>query len=124
MGGVVDGGDSEVPHFFISRTGADADAAKEVGRVLEADGWRVLIQDRDFANKSFLDKMDKGLASGARVISILSADNLALDYCEAEWFGALAGDPLNRKGRLIVLRVGHCAPRGLLRTIAYWDLVP
>ncbi len=37
---------------------------------------------------------------------------------------ALDGDPLNRKGRLIVLRAAECEPRGLLRTIAYWDLVP
>jgi hypothetical protein len=31
--------------------------------------------------------------------------------------------PLNKKGRLIVLRAAECEPKGLLRTIAYWDLV-
>src|SRR5262249_3066122 len=32
--------------------------------------------------------------------------------------------PLNKNGRLIVLRVAECEPRGLLHTIAHWDLVP
>ena len=37
---------------------------------------------------------------------------------------AIASDPLNKKGRLIVLRVAESTPGGLLSAIAYWDLVP
>ena len=63
-------------------------------------------------------------ASGARVVGILTPQYLASDYCAAEWIHALDGDPLNRKGRLIVLRAAECEPKGLLRTLAYWDLEP
>ena len=62
--------------------------------------------------------------SGARVIALLSNEYLASDHCAAEWLNALAGDPLNKQGRLIVLRVAECTPTGLLTALAYWDLVP
>ena len=100
--------------------------AAKVAAILEAAGHkgRVILQQWDFANRNFMERMDAALASGARVIAILTPDYLATDYCAAEWMHALAGDPLNRRGRLIVLRCAECEPRGLLRTIAYWDLVP
>jgi tetratricopeptide (TPR) repeat protein len=37
---------------------------------------------------------------------------------------AIAHDPLNKQGRLIVLRVAESTPTGLLTALAYWDLVP
>ena len=61
---------------------------------------------------------------GARVIALLSPDYLASDYCAAEWQAAIAHDPLNETGRLIVMRVAECVPRGLLTSLAYWDSVP
>jgi len=111
------------PDFFISRAGPDKVTAVWVGAVLEQAGYRVVIQDRDFANKNFLDQMEAALASGARVIALLTPDYLATDYCTAEWMHPLYSDPLNRKSRLIVLRCTECEPKGLLRGIAYWDLV-
>ncbi len=110
------------PDFFISRAGPDKVIAVWVGAVLEQAGYRVVIQDRDFANKNFLDQMDAALGSGARVIALLTPDYLASDYCTAEWMHPLYGDPLNRLGRLIVLRVAECKPKGLLRGIASWNL--
>ncbi len=119
----MDGAAQKLPDFFISRTGADAPMAAKVGQILEAAGHRVVLQQWDFANRNFMAEMDAALASGARVISILTPQYLMTDYCAAEWMHVLAHDPLNRKGRLIVLRAAECEPRGLLRTIAYWDLV-
>lgn len=113
---------SKVPDFFISRAGPDKVLAVWVGAVLEQAGYRVVIQDRDFANTNFLDQMDAALGSGARVIALLTPDYLATDYCTAEWMHPLYGDPLNRQGRLIVLRVAECKPKGLLRGIASWNL--
>ena len=56
-GGRVDGVDNNQPHFFISRTKADAAMAITVAKFLEAADYRVLIQDRDMANQNFLDQM-------------------------------------------------------------------
>ncbi len=110
--------------FFISRAGADAAFAAEVGRILEAEGNSVVLQQWDFANRNFMERMHRALGSGARVIALLSDDYLNSDHCEAEWLNAIAQDPLNKKGRLIVTRVGECVPTGLLTALAYWDLVP
>jgi hypothetical protein len=123
----VDQASEPLPDFFISRAGAhpaDVAMAAKVGAIIEADGHRVVLQQWDFRNRNFMERMDAALATGARVIAILSPEYLATDYCAAEWMHALDGDPLNRKARLIVLRCAPCEAKGLLRTIAYWDLVP
>ena len=58
--------------LFISRAGADAALAVEVARILEADGHRVVLQDWDFANHSFVQQMHDALAAGGRVVALLS----------------------------------------------------
>ena len=112
--------------LFISRAGADAGLAAEIGEVLEAHGYTVILQQWDFPNSNFVDRMHRSLANGVRVVALLSLDYLCSDYCSAEWENVLAQghDPLNQKGRLILLRVGECDPPGLLAGLAYWDLVP
>ena len=72
MGGAADQAAADAPHFFISRTTADAAIAIAAADALTGAGYRVLIQDKDFANRNFMDMMDLGLASGAWVIAILS----------------------------------------------------
>jgi tetratricopeptide (TPR) repeat protein len=113
-----------LPNFFISRAGADAPFAGEIGRIIESAGHRVVLQQWDFANRNFMERMHAALSSGARVIALLSNEYLASKYCEAEWLNAIGTDPLNIRSRLIVLRVNDCTPAGLLTTLAYWDLVP
>jgi hypothetical protein len=54
---------------------------------------------------------------------LLSPEYLASKYCTAEWVNAMAGDPLNHGGRLILFRVQECAPEGMLKGLAYWDLL-
>lgn len=110
--------------FFVSRAGPDAAFSSEIARILAADGLRVLVQEQDFANHSFMERMHAGLKSGARVIALLSPDYLTREHCEAEWQGAIAEDPLNRNRRLIIMRVRESKPEGLLSTFPYWDLVP
>ncbi len=110
--------------LFISRAGADAALAAEVARILEADGYRTILQQWDFPNHSIMQQMHDALAGGARVVALLSAEYLRSDYCAAEWQSVLAGDPLNKQSRLIVLRATECNPTGLLTAISYWDLVP
>jgi tetratricopeptide (TPR) repeat protein len=111
-------------HFFISRAGADKDFATALGRILEDAGYRVILQDWDFADKNFIGCMHDALIKAERVILLLSPEYLASHYCSAEWMNAMAGDPLNRSGRLIIFRVKKCEPTGLLAGLAYRDLLP
>jgi hypothetical protein len=54
--------------FFISRAGADADLAAQIGHILEGAGYRVILQQWDFGHKNFMGEMHAALCSGARVI--------------------------------------------------------
>src|SRR5262249_50126657 len=112
------------PDFFVSRAGANAKFADHLAHIVEQDGHRVVVQQWDFANQNFIAMMHRALASGARVVALLSPEYLASEHCEAEWQNAIADDPLNRRERLIVLRIADCAPTGMLKALAHWDLVP
>ena len=117
-------GQTSKNNLFISGAAADAHFAAEIGRILESAGHTVVLQQWDFANRSFMERRHAALADGARVVALLSPDYLRSDHCQAEWQNAIAGDPLNTKSRLILLRVVECEPPGLLSALAYWDLVP
>jgi hypothetical protein len=123
--GVVAAARPAGPDFFISRAGPDAAFAVKIAHILEALDYRVIIQDRDIVNQSFVAAMQAALTSGARTIALLSHDYLdpARVHCAAEWQATIADDPLNTHRKLIVLRVAECAPPGLLKSLAYWDLV-
>ncbi len=98
---------------FVSRADADAGFAALVGQTLRDAGYTVIVEGTHSA-----------LAEGARVVALLSPDYLRSDRCQSEWQNAIADDPLNTKGRLVLLRVVECEPPGLLSGLAYWDLVP
>jgi tetratricopeptide (TPR) repeat protein len=110
--------------FFISRASADAAFAAVVGEILTEAGHGVVLQQWDFANRNFMERMHAALADGTRVVALLSPEYLRSAHCQAEWQNAIASDPLNTESRLIVLRVAECEPVGLLSGLAYWDLVP
>lgn len=110
--------------FFISRAVADAAVADAIGRILDNEGHSVIVQQCDLADRDFMQRMHASLESGARVIALFSPEYLASTPCMAECLDAIADDPLNKRGRLIVMRVAQCAPTGLLTALGYWDLVP
>jgi hypothetical protein len=85
--------------------------------------YTTFLKDEDFGHESFMARMEQGSES-ARVIALLSKAYQRSEYTRKEYNTALAGDPLNTKERLIVLRVEDCAPSGNLRDLAYDDLVP
>ena len=109
--------------FFISRAGAQATIAKWIGNFLEEAGHSIILQDWDFHDKNFLERMHDALKRASRVILLLSPEYLVSPYCTAEWTNAMAGDPLNTHGRIVFFRVKECAPDGLLKGMAYLDLV-
>lgn len=110
--------------FIISRAGENATFAAQIAVILKRAGYTVLLQQWDMVNRSFMDCIHEALAGGARMVALLSRSYLETDYCAAEWQAVLAQDPLNRRSKLIVLRIEECRPSGLLSALAYWDLVP
>ena len=45
------------PEFFVSRAGPDAAIAAVIAHILEAAGRTVIIQDWDFKNRAFMERM-------------------------------------------------------------------
>ena len=115
--------ETALPDFFISYAEADVLLAARIAEILRQSGHKASRRRWDFANAAFMERMAEAFASGARVIAILTPDYLASDYSTAEWQQVLADDPLNRKERLIVLRVAMSKPTGLLAALPFWDLV-
>jgi len=109
--------------IFISRAGADKELAIRIAKVLRGAGHEVILQDETFGHQGFLSRMNDALETGARVIALLSPDYLRSDNCAAEWQGAIKGDPLNRKQRLILFRACACRPPALISQIPYVDLM-
>ncbi len=77
----MDGDEQALPELFISRAGAnphDVAMAAQVGRLLEGQphNKRVILQQWDFPNRNFMERVDAALKGGARVISILTPEYL------------------------------------------------
>ena len=109
--------------IFISRAGADKELAIRIAKVLRGAGYEVILQDETFGHQGFLSRMNDALETSARVIALLSPDYIRSDNCAAEWQGAIKGDPLNRKQRLILFRACACQPPALISQIPYVDLM-
>lgn len=110
--------------FFISRSGADASIAQAIALILVNEGHTVILQDWDFGHADFVAKMDDAIERAHRTITLLSLAYLKSEFCGAEWCAIFARDPRNFEQELILLRVEHCQPKGLLCLLAYTDLVP
>ena len=120
-GATIAGG---ISNFFISRAGKDKHLAQRIASILRDAGHQVFLQDDDFGHASFLARFEQEFSSGARVIALLSNAYLESDYCKKEYSSVLSSDPLNRLGRLVLLRIEDCAPSGMLGSLPYLDLVP
>lgn len=109
--------------FFVSRAGTDSAFAVWVGELIRSLGRTHILQDEHFGHQDFMGAMDSALKSGARVMALLSQAYLNSDHCLKEATTAIHGDPFNRQQRLTPLRKEPCAPDGMLRNVAYTDLV-
>ena len=110
--------------FLISRAGQDRVFAAKINEILQAAGYKTILQDDDFGYRDFMDAMHEALSSDARVIALYSPDYFASQHCRAEAQGALTGDIFNAKQRLIPLRIAECDAPGIFANIAYADLLP
>jgi hypothetical protein len=89
---------------FISyrRGGADADVAQQLLETLEADGYTVAIDQRDFpGNASFLQEMERCIRESRFTIAIVSARYLESGNCEEEAIVCKVLDMGQRRRRLI-----------------------
>ena len=89
--------------FISSRHGgADADVARQLLEALEADGYKVAIDERDFpANASFLQEMERCIRESRYTVAIISSRYLESGHCEEEAIVCKVLDMGQRRRRLI-----------------------
>ena len=118
LSGVTDQGRAR--DFFVSYSPADERWATWLAWQLEAAGYSTLIQAWDFVpGTNFIDFMDRGVRDSSVMLALLSEHYLASRYGTMEWQAAMRTDP----GKLIPVRIGECAPEGLLATLTWIDLL-
>lgn len=111
--------------FFISRRGSAAAVATEVADVLEREGYRVRIQDYDFARGGdFVADIHDALTSARHLIVLHTQDYDQSYWTKKEFTNFLALLP-ESKGtrRLCMLRCDESFPRGILANIVFGDYV-
>src|SRR5262245_28510555 len=111
--------------IFVSRSGAEKqrELAVWIAARLKANGYVPILQDAHFKRADFMLAMDAALASGARVLALMSREYLASEHCMKEAASAL-DDQLNASRRLVILRIDDCEPLGILRRIDRVDFGP
>jgi TIR domain-containing protein len=91
---------------FISyrHGGLDGDVARQLVEALEADGYSVAIDDRDFpANASFLQEMERCVRESRVTVAVISPRYFESGNCEEEAIICKVLDMGDRKRRLIPL---------------------
>ena len=89
---------------FISyrHGGADTDVARQLLQALEADGYAVAIDERDFvASSSFLLEIERCIRESRYTVAIVSARYLESGNCEEEAIVTKVLDMSERRRRLI-----------------------
>ncbi|MEM9265723.1 MAG: tetratricopeptide repeat protein [Cyanobacteria bacterium P01_F01_bin.13] len=111
--------------FFISYNKADKAWAEWIAWVMEEDASHsAVIQAWDFRpGGNFVLDMQRAASATDKTIVVLSDDYLNAEFTHPEWAAAFADDPESLERKIIPIRVKECKPRGLLRPIAYVDLV-
>jgi len=110
--------------FFISYNSRDKEWAEWVAYQLEEANYTLIIQAWDFlAGDLFVREMHQASIECKRTIAIISPNYFDSRFTYAEWAAAFAQDPLGEHGILLPVRVEKFDPPGLLKAIAYIDLV-
>jgi hypothetical protein len=84
--------------------GADSAFAREIVSALEAEGYRVAIDERDFpANASFLQEMERAIRESRFTVAVISRRYLESGHTEEEALISKVLDMGDRRRRLIPL---------------------
>ena len=119
----MDGGDFSFD-YFISRRGTAAGLAKEAADVLEAAGYKVRVQDYDFAaSGQFVGDIDDALKQCRHLLILHTADYHDSFWTRSECHNFLAAVAVSDGRRRIgVLRCDSGVPGGLLHSATFGDL--
>nr|WP_294506336.1 DnaB-like helicase N-terminal domain-containing protein [uncultured Rhodopila sp.] len=119
----MDGGDFSFD-YFISRRGTAAGLAKEAADVLEAAGYKVRVQDYDFAaSGQFVGDIDDALKQCRHLLILHTADYHDSFWTRSEFHNFLAAVAVSDGRRRIgVLRCDSGVPGGLLHSATFGDL--
>jgi len=93
---------------FVSyrHEGVDRNFATALVSALEADGYKVAIDERDFpANASFLQEMERSIRESRFTVAVISPRYLQSGNCEEEAIICKVLDMGDRKRRLIPLLI-------------------
>jgi hypothetical protein len=78
--------------------------ARQLAEALEADGYTVAIDERDFpANASFLQEMERAVRESRATVAVISSRYLESGNCQEEAIICKVLDMGDRKRRLIPL---------------------
>ena len=103
--------------FFVSFTGSDRSWATWIAWQLEANDYKVFLQDWDIRpGDNFILKMDEASAKAERTLAVLSPEYLQSYFCKLEWSAA------QRRDRLLLVRVKKADVDGILGPSVYIDL--
>ena len=109
--------------FFVSYTKTDETWAVWIAWIVEEMGFQAMVQAWDFRpGTNWVQKMNAGLQSCARMIAVLSPDYLESVYSAAEWQTVWAQDAQGTNRKLLPVRVRDFKLSGLLATVVYTDL--
>jgi hypothetical protein len=109
--------------FFVSYTKTDEAWAVWIAWIVEEMGFQTMVQAWDFrTGTNWVQKINAGLQSRARMIAVLSPDYLKSVYGAAEWQTVWAQDAQGSHRRLLPVRVRDFELSGLLATVVYTDL--
>src|SRR5689334_9024162 len=99
--------------------------AQEVADVLEAEGYRVLVQDYDFGHSGhFVDDIDQALKQAQHLIILHTADYDSSFWTRQEFANFLVAVAASAgEQRIGLLRCDASFPLGLKRGITFGDLV-
>ncbi len=109
--------------FFVSYHASDRTWAEWVAWQLEDAGYRVLLQDWDFApGTRWTTFLQRARARSERTIALVSENYIKFAYGQPEWELAYQTDPLGLRRRLLPIRVADDPLPGLLGGIRAFDL--
>lgn len=110
--------------FFLSYATPDRPWARWIAGELEAAGYSVVIDIKDFRpGTSFVRGMENALANCRHTLAVVSDNYFNGNYTPAEWETAFAKDPQGIQRFLLPIRIAKCQLPEVLRRIVSIDLL-
>ncbi|MBI1765307.1 MAG: SUMF1/EgtB/PvdO family nonheme iron enzyme [Acidobacteria bacterium] len=110
---------------FLSHSSKDKPLVRPLAERLRADGLRVWFDERDINPGShWQSKIEEGLEQSRVLVVCVSENGSTSDWVKLEVGTFRRRDPLNREGRIILLRLDEAEIKGLLGEYHYINWLP